>query len=111
MKDIGAAFDAWFSLNGEKTSASVGARGADVGKYCLWAMNRKGGEPPIALTAEEEPRVQKWIERADALVDEAQRLAVAGEARDGVAFDSLKQRSLTLADEFFWLLETMRKVA
>lgn len=88
-------------MNGERTSASVGARGADVGKYCLWAMNRKGGEPPIALTAEEEPRVQKWIERADALVDEAQRLAVAGETRGGVAFDSLKQRSLTLADEFF----------
>ena len=62
MKDIGVAFDAWFSLNGESTSASVGARGADVGKYCLWAMNRKGGEPPIALTAEEEPRVQKWID-------------------------------------------------
>jgi len=73
----------------------------DVGRHCLWAVKGGKSHPPVSLSETDRRRADEWLNRYDELVDEARRLAMAGESRKGMAFDELKKRSLRLADEFF----------
>lgn len=72
-----------------------------VAIYCRWLLgNRKGAEPTLQ-DPEEKAKADAWYARCEALYREAESLAVSGEQRGGFAFDSLKRRSLAIADEVF----------
>ena len=95
MDDILLAFEKRFF------SESVQCGNEQVTTYSRWLLgNRKSAEPALQ-NPEEKAKADAWYARCETLFQEAKNLATAGEQRGGLAFDSLKRKSLAIADEMF----------
>lgn len=75
--------------------------GEQVRNCCRMLLGSRNCGRPDDLSAEAEAKAQDWYARCEQLFQEAERMGRAGEVRGGYVFDSLKKRSLALADEWF----------
>lgn len=95
--NIVQAFEKYFENTSTQTSEGVhGMR-----NYCKWLLKGRKGKDPTTLDSDAAGKANEWYGRCEQLFNEAERLALSGEDRKGLAFDDLKRRSLALADEVF----------
>ena len=73
----------------------------DIRIYCLWLLKGSKGKEPTALDPNVKRKANEWYGKCELLFKEAERLALSGADRKGLAFDDLKKRSLALADGVF----------
>lgn len=95
MDDFLAAFEKRFF------SAPAQCDNESVATYCRWLLGGRKSPEPTLQDPEEKVKADAWYARCEALFREAENLAVSGEQRGGFAFDSLKRKSLAMADEMF----------
>ncbi|MBQ3807824.1 MAG: hypothetical protein II840_07695 [Kiritimatiellae bacterium] len=95
MDDIIEAFERRFFPESAQCDNAL------VAAYGRWLLgNRKSAEPALQNPGEK-AKADAWYARCETLFQEAKNLAAAGEQRGGLAFDSLKRKSLAIADEMF----------
>ena len=95
MDDFLAAFERRFFPE------SVRCDNESVAQYCRWLLGKRKSAEPTLQAPGDKSKADAWYERCEALFREAESLAASGEQRGGLAFDSLKRKSLAIADEVF----------
>lgn len=69
--------------------------------YARWLIRGRKGVLAELPSEDVQMKGDAWHARCQELVEEARRLSRAGERRDGMAFDGLKQKALALGREIF----------
>ena len=95
MDDILAAFERRFFPELAQSGNE------SVAQYCRWLLGKRKSAEPTLQAPGDKSKADAWYERCEALFREAESLAVSGEQRGSLAFDSLKRKSLAIADEVF----------